>query len=167
MSGGISLYGDAEQSPLQHGVSAEVIHRTPAHHPLVHMVCWDEEDPCKVEVSGRVTVAGDPEAPVRVNMAHVFENDHRQTHHVEPVDHTLHVDSRLSDPIHHALQLRTPIELRFCNPWHIASDYRVEVRWGERSLMSIRLTGATVARPQPCDGEIPCAPVVSRPIPYS
>jgi hypothetical protein len=149
ISGGLALYGNKAQSPL------------------VHMVCWDESEPCKVEVAGRVTLAGDKESPVRVTMAHFFENDHHQTHAIEPLDHALRVDSKLSEPIHHALQLRTPLDVRFCNSWNVASDYRVEVRWGERSVMSIRLTGATVATPQPCADEVPCAPVVSRPIPYS
>ena len=61
-----------------------------------------------------------------------------------------------------AVILRTPLQLRFCNPWHIASDYTVEVTLGERRLWSVRLTGATVATPQPCadDG---CPPAPSHP----
>jgi hypothetical protein len=125
--------------------------------PLVHMVCWDEE-PCAVEVNGRVVLAGDPQAPVDVQMHHAFDNVHHQAHTLEPVDHTMHVDSALDKPIHHALQMRTPLQVRFCNPWQIASDYRVEVNLGNNRVVSIRLTGATVATPQPCVDEVPCAP---------
>ncbi|HLA43848.1 MAG TPA: hypothetical protein VJZ27_10450, partial [Aggregatilineales bacterium] len=73
-------------------------------------------------------------------------------------DHTLKVDTKLAEPIHHALQLRTPLSVHFCNAWHIASDYVVQVAAGERTLFSIRLTGATVATPQPCDDNENCDP---------
>jgi hypothetical protein len=158
--GGLALYGDRERPPMSH--RAEMVHVTAPARPLVHMVCWEQEEPCKVEVSGRVTLAGDRDAPVQVAMAHSFTNPHHQTHAVEPLDHTLKVSTALAQPIHHALQMRTPLQVRFCNPWHVASDYSVEVRSGERSLFSIRLTGATVATPQPCVEEL-CPPAVSHP----
>ena len=158
--GEVGLHGSDCAPPMRHTVGAQVVHSTPAHQPLVHMVCWDEERAC--EVNGRIVVAGDPAAPVEVRMAHDFTNEHRQHHKVEPVDHTLHVDSALASPIHHALQLRTPLQMRFCNPWHLASDYVMEIRLGDNRLISVRLTGATVATPQPCADDQPCSTVITR-----
>lgn len=155
--GTVALQGVDHQPALKHEVSGAVVHGTAIGKPLVHMVCWDEE-PCEVEVSGRVALVGDPDAPLTVQMRHEFTTDHHQTHAVEPVDHTLHVDTALATPIHHALQLRTPVEVRFCNPWNIASDYRVDITVGDRSVIGIRLTGATVATPQPCQDPCPPAP---------
>ncbi|WP_225031052.1 hypothetical protein [Paraburkholderia sp. XV] len=153
--GQVALTGHECAPPMQH--SAQIVHRTPAHQPLVHMVCWGEERACEVEVKGRVLLAGDAEAPVQVRIAHDFTTEHRQRHRVEPVDHTLHVDSQLVRPIHHALQMRTPLQMRFCNPWHLASDYVMEIRLGDRPLVTVHLTGATVATPQPCEDLDPCA----------
>ncbi|HXG35142.1 MAG TPA: hypothetical protein VNJ11_17385 [Bryobacteraceae bacterium] len=176
LAGEVAVYGAEKQPAIQH-----VIQSSPQR-PIVHMVCWDEEDRCPVDVKGRVTlagdakepirlemvqeepcrvqveVAGDEKRPVRVRMAHVFENPHLQEHKVAPLDHTLRVSTKLAEPIHHALQMRTPLELRFCNPWHLASDYMVEVRLADSRLISIRITGATVASPQPCPEEKPCPP---------
>ena len=53
---------------------------------------------------------------------------------------------------------RSPLDVRFCNPWHVASDYRVEVNLGQNRVIGIRLSGATVATPQAC--EDPCPPPV-------
>jgi hypothetical protein len=131
---------------------------TAPQHPLVHMVCWDAEA-CKVQVAGRVTLAGDEKAPFAVKMSHHFANDHHQTHKVEPLDHALKVNTALASPIHHALQLRTPLQVRFCNTWEAASDYEVELRVGERSLLSLRLKGTTTCTPRPCPDERDCAEV--------
>src|SRR4051794_1778350 len=144
--GAVALQG-AQGPALKHEVA--MVHATPPGAPLVHMVCWDEE-PCDVELRGRVELVGDPDAPLVVRMGHEFLSDHHQTHVVEPVDHTLHVDTALAAPIHHALQMRTPLELRFCNPWHVTSDYRMEITLGDSRVIGVRLTGATVATPQPC-----------------
>jgi hypothetical protein len=160
--GGLALYGRKEAPALQHHhhFGGEVVHTTKA--PLVHMVCWDEE-PCRVEVSGRVTLAGDEQAPIQVN--HHFANDHHQTLAVEPFGHTMKVATELADPIHHALQVRTPVELRFCNPWQVDSGYQVEVTLGQIRLLSISLRGSTVLAPQPCAGDEPCLdPPVRTPI---
>lgn len=157
---GVALYGDREQPALQHQHSGLVVHETVK--PLVHMICWEEEATCDVnlEVSGRITVAGDKEAPVEINMRHHFANDHQQTLNVEPFDHTMKVSTALAEPIHHALQLRTPLQLRFCNTWEVESNYAIEVTMGDLRLFSIRLTGSTVADPQPCDDD--CPPGVDR-----
>lgn len=157
--GAVALHGAAKQPAIRHDVNGGIVHGTAQGQPLVHMVCWDEE-PCAVEVSGRLTLAGDPDAPVAVRMQHEFVNDHHQTHKVEPVDHTLHVDSALAKPIHHALQMRTPLQVQFCNPWHVASDYRVEIHLGQNRVIGLRLTGATVATPQPCEPD--CPPVEAK-----
>jgi hypothetical protein len=45
----------------------------------------------------------------------------------------------------------TPFELRLCNPWHVASDYQMDIKLWDCRVISVRLTGATVARPQPCE----------------
>ena len=148
--GSLEVHGDCEKPPVKH----QVLHATAPQQPLVHMVCWDEDNDCNCKISGEVTLKGDEKNPVQVRMAHHFANEHRQLHKVEPLDHALVVDTGLAKPIHHALQMRTPLQLRFCNPWHVASDYVMELRMGKNRVMSLRLTGATVATPQPC--EEPC-----------
>lgn len=166
--GGVAVYGREEMPALRHEVEGMVVHGSVPGAPLVHMHCWDADRACEVEVSGglelagRVALTGQPDAPLPVQMTHRFEGDHRQTLNIEPVDHSLEVRTDVAHPVHHALQMRTPVQLRFCNPWNIASDYAVELRVGKRSLMSIRLTGATVATPQPC-AEESCPPVVTHP----
>ena len=158
--GEFGLHGTHSGPPMQHAVAAQFEHTTPSNQPLVHMVCWDEERAC--ELNGRIVVAGDDKAPVHVRMAHDFTNEHHQHHRVEPVNHTLHVDSQLAKPIHHALQLRTPLQMRFCNPWHLVSDYVMEIRLGNNQLISMHLTGATVVTPQPCPDDEPCPTVITR-----
>jgi len=159
-AGTLALRGAPDQPAMRHDVTGGVVHGTAPGHPLVHMVCWDEE-PCQVELSGqvelggRVALTGDDQAPVVVRMRHEFTTDHHQTLAVEPLDHAVHVETAAASPIHHALQLRTPLEVRFCNPWHVASDYRVEINLGQSRVIGIRLTGATIATPQPCADECP------------
>lgn len=152
--GGVAVYGNERLPALRHEIVGEVVHTTGAGHPLVHMICWDEEKPCDVAVSGRVTVVGDEEAPIPLRVRHHFENDHHQSHRIE---------TKLAEPIHHALQMRTPLELRFCNTWHAASDYRLEINLGNNRIVSVHLTGATVATPQPCDSD-DCPPPTPTPL---
>jgi uncharacterized repeat protein (TIGR01451 family) len=152
--GAVALHGADKRPAIRHDISGGMVHGTQPGRPLVHMVCWEEE-PCAVEVRGKITVAGDPEAPVRVRMQHEFANDHHQTLSIEPVDHTVHLDTALAKPVHHALQMRTPLEVRFCNPWHVASDYRLEINLGQNRVIGVRLTGATVATPQPYEAAGP------------
>jgi hypothetical protein len=163
--GGLAVFGDKTLPAMRHDVDGEVVHKTTEGQPLVHMVCWSE-DQCNVEVRGRVVFAGDDEAPVKVAMTHRFEGEHRQLLQIEPVDHQLRVDTRLAEPIHHALQMRTPLQVRFCNPWHVGSDYQLEINLGNNRLVSMRLTGATVATPQPCESES-CPPPVEGAAPTS
>jgi hypothetical protein len=160
--GALALYGDKDQPALQHEFAGQVIHRTAPQFPLVHVVGWDEENQVKAELSGRVTLVGDEEMPLQVRMVHEFANTHNHSHevHLQPVDHTLKVNTKLHEPIHHALQLRTPVQLRFCNPWHVGSDYTIEFRLAGFGLISIRVTGATTVTPQPCEGDEPCPPAV-------
>jgi hypothetical protein len=163
--GGVALYGDKGRPALAHQIEGSVLHATHPQQPLVHMVCWDADEPCRVEVSGQVVLAGDEKAPIPVVMTHRFDNAIRE--HMEmqvaPLDHTVNVSTGLAQPIHHALQMRTPLQVRFCNTWQVASNYTFEVRMGNRSLFSIQLTGATVATPQPCPEEEPCPPPIAHP----
>jgi hypothetical protein len=154
--GGLALYGDGRRPALKH------LHSTGEHAPLVHVVCWDETKPCKVGVSGSIELTGSEKHPVRVRMAHHFSNTHDQHLKVDPLEHELKVATKLAEPIHHALQMRTPLELRFCNPWHITSNYVFDFTMGKSQVLSIRLTGATVCEPQPCNDEKPCPPPVAR-----
>lgn|SRR6186713_2860697 len=133
---------------LEHKVGAELVHSTTAERPLVHMVLWDEN--ATAEFNGRVTVAGDEKQPVHVRVRHAFDNEHQQVHRFE---------TALQSPVHHALQMRTPLQVRFCNTWQIASDYSIEIRLGDNRLIGVHLTGATVAKPLPCDDEA-CPPAV-------
>jgi hypothetical protein len=161
-AGAVALHGAKEQPPLLHQFGGQVVHTGAPQQPLVHMVCWDEDNTCGVELSGRVQLAGDPEQPIAVQMRHEFANVHRQELRVEPLAHQLSVNTQLAQPIHHALQLRTPLELRFCNPWHLVSDYMLEINLGNNRVISVRLTGATVATPQPCDDK-GCPPAQAQP----
>lgn len=166
--GGVAVYGRDDTPALRHDIGGVVMHGFAPGAPLVHMHCWDADRACDVHVSGgvdlsgKVTLSGDADAPLPLQMTHRFEGDHHQTLSIDPIDHALEVSTELARPIHHALQMRTPLQLRFCNPWHVASDYAVELRVGKRSFLSIRLTGATVATPQACADDS-CPPVVSHP----
>ena len=171
-NGEVAVFGSEKQAAIQHVIQSS------EKQPIVHMVCWDEEEPCAVDERGRVTLAGDEKSPIalkmiqekpcevtgtgrvtmvgdeksplRVRMTHIFEDTLVQEHKL-----TTH----LAEPIHHALQMRSPLELRFCNPWHFASDYMVEVTVADSRMLSIRLTGATIANPQPCSDQKPCPPL--------
>jgi len=145
-----AVVGSEEHAPLRHRFAGDVNHRTDK--PIVHMHLWDDDCSCKLV--GDVRLRGDPEAPMVLQ--HRFPDGHQQSHRIE---------TGLAHPIHHALQMRTPLQVRFCNSWHIGSDYSLTLEAGGRELLGIRLTGATVATPQPCpeDEERPCPPP-SRPI---
>ena len=154
-SGGIALYGDRDREPLQHEFAGQLIHRTAPKHPLVHIIGWSSDDTVEINHKGSVELTNSPEAPLNIHMTHEFTNDLHQTHEVTlaPVDHSLSVNTQLHEPIHHALQMRTPLQLRFCNMFLVKSDYNIELRIGDRSLINIRLRGATTVEPQPCDDE--------------
>jgi hypothetical protein len=145
--GTLGVHGDARADPLQHRVGAELA--TAPDRPLVHMVLWDED--CACEVNGRLTLAGDEAAPVHAALHHRFDSEHRQSHRIE---------TALAAPVHHALQMRTPLQVRFCNSWQIASDYSIEIRLGGNRVIGVHLTGATIAKPLPCDDAPPCEPAV-------
>lgn len=150
--GALQVHGDAKADPLQHRVGAELVHVTPPDRPLVHMMLWDDER----QVSGRVTISGDASAPVHAKLHHSFDNEHRQVHRI---------DSSLAAPVHHALQMRTPLQVRFCNTWQIASDYSLEIRLGDNRVIGVHLTGATIAKPLPCPDNEGCAePVITHPM---
>ena len=72
-------------------------------------------------------------------MAHHFSNTHNQHLKVDPLEHELKVATKLAEPIHHALQMRTPLELRFCNPWHITSNYVFDFTMGKSQVLSLSL----------------------------
>jgi hypothetical protein len=152
---------EGERLDLDHCGELALQHATASGAPLVHMFCWEEDEACPVRVAGKLTVAGDREAPVAVEMRHRFDDVHRQHFDVAPVQHSLRVDSALEAPIHHALQLSSPLQVRCCNAWETTSDYTLDVRAGERTLLSINLSGSTIATPQPCPPEAPATPVSS------
>jgi hypothetical protein len=150
--GALRVHGDAKADAMQHRVGAELVHATPPDRPLVHMMLWDDER----QVSGRLTISGDAAAPVHAKLHHSFDNEHRQVHRI---------DTTLAAPVHHALQMRTPLQVRFCNTWQIASDYSLEIRLGDNRVIGVHLTGATIAKPLPCDDADACAePVITHPM---
>ncbi len=153
--GALRVQGDAKADAMRHTLGAEMVHATAPDRPLVHMVLWDED--CACEVNGRIALVGDKEAPVQAQMHHRFDNEHRQTHQIA---------TALAAPIHHALQMRTPLQVRFCNTWQVASDYTVEINLGNNRVIGLRLTGATIAKPLPCEDAPGCAdaPVVTHPM---
>lgn len=147
-SGAVALFGDPTRSDLRHQLGGEVVHATNPAKPLMHVVCWDTE-PCPVSVTGELSLVGDPDRPIR----HEIVGEHRQVLRVEDLEHSVRVETQLANPIHHALQMRTPLQLRFCNPWQIASNYQMDINLWDNRVISVRLTGATVATPQPCEPE--------------
>lgn len=126
--------------PISHRFEGGVTHRTDK--PVVHMHLWNEECVGKVEATLKV----EPLRVEPVTFEHRFPDVHRQAHVVE---------TALAEPIHHALQMRTPLQVRFCNSWQVASDYSIGIDVGGRRLIDIRLTGATLATPLPCDEDCP------------
>lgn len=147
--GTLRVQGDAKADALQH--RAEIVHATPPDRPLVHMMLWDDER----QVSGRLTISGDPAAPLQATLNHRFDNEHRQVHRME---------TSLAAPVHHALQMRTPLQVRFCNTWQIASDYSLEIRLGDNRVIGVHLTGATIAKPLPCPDDNCAEPVITHPM---
>lgn len=143
-----ALAGSDEHDPLRHRVQGDVIHRTDQ--PVVHMHLWNED--CVGKLEHQVTCHAGEDNPV--NVAHRFPDGHDQSHRME---------TSLAEPIHHALQMRTPLQVRFCNTWQVASDYSVRVALRGRPFLDIRLTGATVATPRPCPDE-DCAPDPQPPV---
>ncbi len=148
--GTLRMQGDAKADPVQH--RGELVHATPPDRPLVHMMLWDEE----AQVQGRLTLSGDPDAPVHARVHHSFDTEHAQVHRFE---------TALAAPVHHALQMRTPLQVRFCNIWQIASDYSLEIRLGDNRVIGVHLTGATIAKPLPCEEPAACGePVITHPM---
>jgi hypothetical protein len=157
LKGGLALYGVKDLNPIQHEFNGQVIHRTAPESPLVHVVGWSSGDEVEMILSGRVELTNTRETPLHVRLAHEFPEIHRQSHEVTiaPVDHTLKVNTRASDPIHHALQLLTPLQLRFCNVFLVKSDYRIIANVNGATMVDIHLSGETTIIPQPCDDEGP------------
>lgn len=158
----LALHGDKDKDALQHEFAGQIVHRIAPNHPLVHVVGWSEEDTLGVNVAGQLKLSGDENSPLQVRMMHEFNNTHHQTHEVTlaPVEHNLKVGTSVTEPIHHALQLRTPIQLRFCNAWLITSNYTIGVVINDVPVIAINLAGTTRVQPQPCDDEVPCLPAV-------
>ena len=125
--GGVAFFGARSQPALQHIHDACVVHETQK--PLVHVHSWDVE-----------------RGPVVVPVTHQFQGDHNQTLNIQSFGHDMHVVSRESDPIHHALQMRTPIAVRVgmdCT-CVMESDYTFELRTAERQLFTMTMKGRTV-----------------------
>lgn len=133
-----ALSGSDKHDPLR----GDVVHRTDE--PVVHMHLWNED--CVGKLDHQVKVNADEESPI--NVAHRFPDTHDQTHQLQ---------TSLGEPVHHALQMRTPLQVRFCNTWQVASDYSVQVGLRGRPFLDIRLTGATIATPKPCPDD-DCTP---------
>ena len=127
-------------------MGAELVHSTTAERPLVHMVLWDEN--AKAEFNGRVTVAGDEKQPVHVRVRHGFNNEHQQVHRFE---------TALQSPVHHALQMRTPLQVRFCNTWQIASTTR------SRSASATTASSACTSPAPPSPSHCPATTSPARP----
>jgi hypothetical protein len=117
--------------------------------PIVHMVCWDSEDACSLTHGGEVRHVGDPERPVPLDMRHSTAKPVELDLRVSQVSHALGVQTTLQDPIHHALQLKTPIQVRFVNPWEAASQYSIGIAVGGRSVVEVSIRGKTVLTPHP------------------
>jgi hypothetical protein len=134
--------------PIRH--DARIVHEGREELPFVHIVQMRQDEPCGVRTSGELAHVGDPERPVPLEMRHSsphgpVEIDLR----VRQAQHELRVSTDLQDPMHHALQLKTPLQVRFVNPWTAQSDYRVSVTLGNRQLLDVRIAGQTILTPRP------------------
>lgn len=163
--------GLSGQTPDPDGCVRPIVHQARMLHepaaggkPFVHMVCWDRDAACAVEHSGEVVHVGDPERPVPLDMRHSTAEPVKMDMAVSPLEHDLGVKTALDRPIHHALQLKTPVQLRFVNPWKAESSYTLEVRLGNRNLMSVNLNGTTTLTPCPPPPD-PCAEAAKKPGP--
>lgn len=143
-----ALAGSDDHAPMSHRVRGDVVHRTDE--PVVHMHLWNEDCVGKLEHQVHCNMGEDNPA----HLVHRFQDTHDQSHRMQ---------TSLAEPIHHALQMRTPLQVRFCNSWQVASDYSVRVSLRGRPFLDIRLVGATVATPQPCP-EDDCAPETGAPV---
>ena len=130
-----ALAGSEKHAPMRHRLQGDLVHHTDQ--PVVHMHLWNED--CVGKLEHQVHHHADEKSPV--NVTHRFPGTHHQTHEMQ---------SSLAEPVHHALQMRTPLQVRFCNTWQVASDYSVKIALRGKPFLDIRLTGATVATPQPC-----------------
>lgn len=136
--------------PIVH--DARLTHAGNPQQPLVHVVQMRQDEPCGVKTSGELAHIGDPERPVPLEMRHSSPHGPVELDvNVRDVRHSLCVDTGLQDPMHHALQLKTPLQLRFVNPWTADSDYRVSLTLAGRTLLELRVAGRTVLAPQPAD----------------
>src|SRR5438132_12176752 len=70
-AGEVGLYGDKGRGPLLHQMVGQIVHGSAPGQPLVHMISWEAGARCPVELSGRVTLAGDERTPVHVTMRHM------------------------------------------------------------------------------------------------
>ncbi|MCK6528605.1 hypothetical protein L6R50_13965 [Myxococcota bacterium] len=161
--------GDALRLRLQGGALDEdgcpdpVVHQGSLAHtgipgapPIVHLVRLDEHDcGCSVVHGGTVAHVGDAERPVALDMRHSSTHPVALDVSVARVDHGLDVRTGLQEPIHHALQLKTPVQLRFVNPWEAVSDYAISVHVGTWPAVSIRIRGRTRLTPAPAPPD-PC-----------
>ena len=157
----LSLAGpDAEcPPPIPH--AGRLVHEArPGAAPFMHMVCWDEDDTCNVEHTGVVTHVGDAERPIPLQMRHSGEAPIELRVHLDDTEHGLRVRTGRADPIHHALQLHSPLVVRFADQWTASSDYRIAIQLRQQPFLDIRITGRTTLTPTPVLGECGDAPRV-------
>jgi hypothetical protein len=123
--------------------------------PFVHLVQMKQDEPCGVRTSGEIAHVGDPQRPVPLDMRHSSQAPVELDLRVRQLEHELRVSTGLQDPMHHALQLKTPLQVRFVNPWVAQSDYRVSVTLGKRRLIDVHIAGQTILSPRPAPPD-PC-----------
>lgn len=146
---------DGCAQPIPH--HGRLLHET-GEKPLMHTICWEPEEPCTVAHEGQMLHVGDPERPVPLDMRHSTEKPVELQVHVGPVEHGLRVHTRSCEPMHHAVQLQTPLQVRFVNPWVAESDYRLTVQLGNSRMLDVRLVGRTRLTPLAPTGETGDAP---------
>jgi hypothetical protein len=131
---------------VHHGVLAH--EGGAAERPLRHVLRMDQDVPCELGHSGEMRHTGDPERPVPLDMRHSSPEPVVLDLKVNQARHALAVDTSLTEPMHHALQLKTPLQVRFVNPWEAKSDYAMTVELAGRPLLSFKLQGTTTLRPE-------------------
>jgi hypothetical protein len=113
----------------------------------------DCRDPLSHRFSGEVAHTTPPEQPLVHRVCWDETRDVRgRVAVVGDAEEPVTVDHRFPD--HHP-------QTHTVNAWRIASNYTVDIDVAGRRWMSIRLTGATVATPRPCEDD-DCPPVIAR-----
>jgi len=148
------------QTPDDEGCIHPIIHQGTLLHeghekrPLYHKVHFTHDESHALSHRGALTHRVDPATPVPLDMRHSTQEPVKLDLQVRSLGHQMGVTTTLQDPIHHALQLKTPLQVRFVNPWHAQSEYSFSLDVAGRTVMSLSVRGSTVFSPREPEPEV-------------